>query len=187
MSAGILTTVLKVAAIPAIVVGYIAIAGTTGFCPNCTKVMDTVLGRAASPEAPESIAGLSAVDLDGQVVKLDEYIGQPVILDFWATWCGPCLKQRQVFAGMAEELEGSVHLLALSIDSEGSAAVKSHLAKSDHAVGVELMAPNALQRRFNVNAIPTLVFVDAQGNVREVFTGMLDAAAIRTRIAKLKS
>ena len=187
MAAGILVTVLKVAAIPAVVVGYIAIAGTTGFCPNCTKVMDTVLGRAPSSEAPQSIAGLTAEDLDGKVVKLDEYIGRPVILDFWATWCGPCLKQRQVFAGMAEELEGSVHLLALSIDEGGSAVVKSHLATSDHAVGVELMAPDELSRRFNVNAIPTLVFINAQGNVREVFTGMLDAAALRSRIAKLKS
>lgn len=187
MPAGALATVLKVLAIPAIVVAYIAVAGTTGFCPNCTKVVDTVLGRGGSTGATQSIAGLTARDLDGGTVKLDDYLGRPVILDFWATWCPPCLKQRQVFAAMASELEESAQLVALSVDQGGPDAVKAHLADSDHAIGVELMATDELSRLFNVSAIPTLVFVDAQGNVREVVTGSLDAAAIRTRLAKLKS
>ncbi len=187
MPAGALATVLKVLAIPAVVVGYIAVAGTTGFCPNCTKVMDTVLGRGGSAGATQSIAGLTAVDLDGREVQLDEYLGRPVILDFWATWCPPRLKQRQVFAAMASELEESAQLVALSVDRGGPDAVKAHLADSDHAIGVELMATEELARLFNVSAIPTLVFVDAQGSVREVFTGSLDAAAIRARLAKLKS
>lgn len=184
---GIVATTLKVLVIPAVVVGYVAVAGSTGFCPTCTRVVDAVFGRSGSSNPAQSIAGLTGLDLDRQRVKLDDYLGRPMILDFWATWCPPCLKQRQVFAGMAAELEESAHLVALSIDEGGPDVVKSYLAKSGHAPGVELMATDELVRLFNITAVPTLVFVDAKGSVREVVTGMLDASAIRVRLARLKS
>lgn len=178
-------TVLALAAISAALVAYIGIAGSTGFCPMCTGIVDSVLGKDSGPAGrPETLAGLTATSLSGESVALDSFVGQPVILDFWATWCGPCNTQRTILAGMESELAGKVHVVALSTDN-GAAVVQKHIDKTGHGAEHELLASADLQRAFGVSSIPTLVFVDAQGKVRRVAVGVQSAEVLRREIAAL--
>ncbi len=182
-------TALLIAAVPVVVVSYIGIAGTTGFCPMCTGIMDSVLGRESTSgllSRPETLAGLTATTLDGETVALDSFVGQPVILDFWATWCGPCKTQRGILAELEGELKGKVHVVALSVDSKGPSVVQEHIARTGHSAENELMAPNSLAQAFGVSSIPTLVFVDATGKVRKVVEGVQNADNLRREIASLK-
>lgn len=178
-----------VAAIPAAIAAYIAIAGTTGFCPVCTGIMNNVLGRdttiPASAGQPETLAGLKATTLTGETVALDSFIGKPVILDFWATWCSPCNAERTILSSMHDELEGKVHVVAISIDTISPQAVREHIAKSGHAEENDLMDTSGVAQAFGITGIPSLVFVDATGKVRKVVTGLQSAANLRREIAAL--
>ncbi|MFG0285068.1 MAG: TlpA family protein disulfide reductase [Phycisphaerales bacterium JB039] len=178
---------LKWLAIPGVVIGYIVVSGLTGFCPTCVGIMDTVLGRSASQVAlgeSSNIADLTARDLDGEPVGLDQFVGKPTIVELWATWCGPCRTQRDIMAALAPELEGKVNVVALSIDS-GADVVRRHLA-SHEAIGAELMAtPGVVAAMGNPAGIPAIGFVDARGELREVRMGVQSAEQIRKALKNL--
>ena len=180
-------TALKWLAIPGAVVGYVVISGLTGFCPTCVGIMDTVLGRDAtqvSLSESSNIADLTARDLDGEPVGLDQFLGKPTIVELWATWCGPCRTQRDIMAEMAPEFAGEVNIVALSVDS-GADVVRRHLAGHE-AIGAELMAtPEVVAAMGNPAGIPAIGFVDASGALREVRMGVQSAEQIRKALKRL--
>lgn len=179
---------LRLALIPAAVIAYISIAGLTGFCPSCKAVVDSVLGRHAPMAKPAaaapSIAGLNGYTLEGEPVALMTHAGKPMIIEVWATWCPPCRTQRGIIHEMADELRGKVSLVALSVDTNPK-VVSDFLAKHPSEM-VELMAPPETLAAFGgVQAVPTLVFVDAKGTIRGVETGVHSAGTLRARISEL--
>lgn len=182
---------LRAAIVPAIVVGYITVAGLTGFCPTCSGIVDAVLGRESGPVTPiapgeprGSVAKLAAYSISGEPVALDKYLGKPVIFDVWATWCGPCRTQRKIIHSLDPEFLKTVSIVGLSTDNDPR-LVESFVAT--HPSGAtDLMSTPELLREFGgVSAIPTLVFVDAQGRIRHVASGVHSARELRRRVQGL--
>jgi len=180
---------MRAAIVPAIVGGYVVVAGTTGFCPTCTVVMDQVWGKAEpiTPGAPRgSVVGLNVYNMDGASVPLASFVGKPLIIDVWATWCPPCRSQREVMHSMDAAFLDSVNIVALSTDNDPRALesfLKAHPSRSTDLVAT----PEALQAFGGVSAIPTLVFVDASGQIRDVETGLQSARDLKRRVAGLQS
>lgn len=188
------STILKIAAIPAVLAGYIVVAGSTGFCPACTVVLNAVTGgttgAAAHLDQPIrgdeiSIRGMTARTLDGRAVDLGEYLDgtTPVILDFWATWCPPCRDQRKTFADMADELAGRAVVLSLSVDDTDD-KVRDFIARerrsgTSDGHGIDLMASLETANAFNIRAIPTLIYADGRGVIRFIRTGAQSASSVR--------
>jgi cytochrome c biogenesis protein CcmG/thiol:disulfide interchange protein DsbE len=181
--------ILRAAVIPAVIVGYVTVAGLTGFCPTCKSVVDGVLGRHGPMERPDgaapTITGLKGFSLEGDPVELASLSkGKPMIIEVWATWCGPCREQRTIVHGMADELKQKATLVSLSVDNDPrtvSAFLKDHPSEM-----AELMAPEETLDSFGgVSAVPTLVFVDAQGAIRGVEAGVHSASLLRARIDEL--
>jgi thiol-disulfide isomerase/thioredoxin len=180
---------LKAAVIPAAVVGYVSIAGLTGFCPSCKSVVDAVLGRHAPMVRPigaaETIAGVQGYTLDGEGVELASLSGgKPMIIEVWATWCPPCRTQRGIIHKIAGELKEKATLVSLSVDSDPR-LVTSFLGTNESDM-VELMAPPETRQAFGgIEAVPTLIFVDASGRIRGVESGVHSAGLLRARLAEL--
>lgn len=179
---------LRVAIIPAAVITYVTVAGLTGFCPSCKAVVDGVLGRHEPLARPtgvaENISGLKGYTLDGQPVELASFAGKPMIVEVWATWCGPCRTQRGIMHDLAPELKDKVTVVALSVDTKPS--LVEDFLKNNPSDMVELMAPSETLAAFgNVRAVPTLVFVDAKGTIRGVEAGIHSASLLRERISEL--
>jgi thiol-disulfide isomerase/thioredoxin len=115
---------------------------------------------------------VEGVDLDGKKVKLSSLKGRVVLLDFWATWCGPCLKMIPHERELADKLskKGFV-LLSVSVDEERS-TVTEFMAKQkmpwshwwDGRQG-------PVAKLFRVHGFPTLFLIDAKGIVRKKWVG----------------
>jgi thiol-disulfide isomerase/thioredoxin len=177
---------LRLAMIPAAVAAYVTIAGLTGVCPNCKAVVDAVRGRheplTRPASAVESISALTAYTLEGEPVALSTHVGKPMILEFWATWCGPCHRQREIL----RDLPADVLVLSLSVDTDPR--VVSSFLERNHTAPVELLAPPELQAAVGgISAVPTLVFVDATGAIRGVEEGVQSARRLRARLAEISS
>ncbi|MCC6359963.1 MAG: TlpA family protein disulfide reductase [Phycisphaerales bacterium] len=142
-----------------------------------------VTGVGGSGSGPETIAGLSATTLKGETVALESLAGKPMLLDFWATWCPPCIEQRRELEALTKELGDKVRVVALSVD-DSPAIVQGFLARSP-AMPHELMASPEIARAFNVQAIPLLVVVDSTGKVRKVARGRHTAAELKEMLAGL--
>jgi len=120
---------------------------------------------------------------DGKVVSLRSFQGKPVLLDVWATWCGPCVESmpsvRQLYN------EASVHgLVLVSIDEDDDAAKATHFLSENEESWPNFHDDGEIARVFPNEGIPHFVLIDSTGTV--VFSkSSFDEPALRKAIAKL--
>ena len=129
-----------------------------------------VVGWMRAPALPDEAPDFTLKDLDGQLVTLSELRGTPVVVNFWATWCGPCRIEAPSFTRFAHA-HPDFHVLGVAAD--GPAPKLRHAAKQ---LGIEyrvLQGDRATLDAYGVDTFPTTVVVDAEGRVHATHTGML--------------
>jgi thiol-disulfide isomerase/thioredoxin len=136
----------------------------------------------APPEIPEKttpmLVGQLAPDfsfacIDNKVVKLSEYRGnKPVVLDFWATWCGPCRMELPTLQEFYSQYSDKVHIIAISSEGNASAAEIRSVAHNDELSFDVVHDPSrTIDALYPHNAIPFLVFIGKDGKVLSTATG----------------
>ena len=109
--------------------------------------------------------------LDGTNFKLSACKGQIVILDFWATWCGPCMETMPLLEEAMREFDATqVRLISVNLE-EPADHIKSVLERHKLNVTVALDMDGVAARRYEANAIPQLVVVDKDGNIARLYVG----------------
>jgi thiol-disulfide isomerase/thioredoxin len=112
---------------------------------------------------------------DGQTFSLAQAIGKVVMIDFWATWCGPCQQELPYVKDMAEDFDKKdVVMLSVSWD-ESQDAWERYLREKKMVWLQYRDADSRMRQRFNISAIPTYILIDRDGVVRrKAVGGMLD-------------
>ncbi len=111
-------------------------------------------------------------DLDGNKVRLSDYKGKLVILNFWATWCPPCIKEIPDFIMLYDKYKdkGFV-MLGISLDQRGINVVKAFKKKFKVNYPI-LMADSKISFAYgNISSIPTTFVIDAQGIIKRAYLG----------------
>ena len=110
--------------------------------------------------------------LDGEPVSLSDFRGKPVVLEFWATWCGPCRRQFPKMTSLHEKYEDQVHFLMVNT-AEDAATVRA-FADQVEVPGIILMDPtDKVGERYGTRILPSLFFIDAEGVVKAAVPGAL--------------
>jgi thiol-disulfide isomerase/thioredoxin len=141
--------------------------------PGSAAPPDEALGKFTALGAPRPAPEVTLTAQSGNSVALDSLRGQPVLINFWATWCAPCIAEMPSLVRLQAKL-GSLKILAVSEDRQGAAVVDPFVTKN----GVEKLAifldpKNDVGHAFEVEGLPTSVLIGADG--REVAT--LEGAA----------
>ena len=143
---------------------------------------------------PGSFGSLTFTSLDGESVPMSRYLGKPMLVEIWATWCGPCVKARKELHALADEAEPYAGLVALSVDRGGASVVRNHLAskKESPTPWVDLMADDPRFRSVigphDVRAtIPKLIYVDALGRIVDIEYGIPNREWVLNRLKALSS
>ena len=136
---------------------------------------------AASQGASSDLAGLQATALDGAPVDTAALQGKVVVVDFWATYCVPCLKEIPTFDRLNKQLaDRGVVVLGVSMDVDGGAPlVESFLKKHPMDYRVAL-GSEKMTDLFHVNQLPTTVVFDRQGKTLQRFEGYTPADALES-------
>lgn len=122
--------------------------------------------RAATP-APE----LKALDLRATPKTLADYRGKVVLLNFWASWCPPCLKEMPSMERLRAKAEARGLVIVALNSAETREEVDAYLSKMKLRFPILLDPDGSNTRRWNVFALPTTFLLDAEGRIRYVLTG----------------
>lgn len=123
----------------------------------------------AGGPAPQVVLTL----IDGQRFDLHKHRGKPVLLVFWAQWCGPCKAEIPHLNRLYREHGDDIDILGIAMDSGDNAAVKGHARRLGIEYPVGAGDP-LIAEQYGVTAFPTSVFIDADGNISRTVVGGLD-------------
>jgi thiol-disulfide isomerase/thioredoxin len=114
-------------------------------------------------------------DLVGGPVRLADFAGQVVLLNFWATWCAPCVREMPSLDRLQAKLRGDgLAVVAVSVDRGGAEVVRPFAAKLNLTqMGLYLDAKSTLANAFGINGLPTTFVIDAESRI----VGALQGAA----------
>ncbi|MBY8824688.1 TlpA family protein disulfide reductase [Sphingomonas colocasiae] len=105
---------------------------------------------------------------DGKTVRLADFKGKPVLVNLWATWCGPCVKEMPTLDALAARTRDKLVVLTVAQDSKGGEVVHPWFAKKGFAMLKPYLDPeNKLGLNYGSGMLPTTILYDAQG--REVW------------------
>ena len=148
--------------------------------PHCGKGKAPVSGLAPN---------FALKTLDGREITLSELKGKVVLLDFWATWCGPCKESIphlvQIYKSNHEK---GIELIGMSID-KGDADTVRHFVRSMDIPYPIIITPEEVARDYGVSAIPTTILIDKEGKIREKIVGFNSSIArqIAAKVGELSS
>lgn len=107
-------------------------------------------------------------DPDGETVTLASFEGKPLLLNFWATWCGPCVKEMPTLDRLAARAGAKLQVVALSQDSGGREKVDAFFSKAKLTALEPYIDPKlAVMSQLRVEVLPTTILFDSKG--REVW------------------
>lgn len=147
-------------------------------------------GRISSPREGFPAPDFTLEDLSGASVTLSDYRGQVVIVNLWASWCGPCRAEmpeiQKVYSANRER--GLVVLAVNSTVQDNEADARAFVQELGLTFPVLLDREGAVSRRYLLRALPSTFFIDRTGVIRAVIVGgPMSRATLQTKVEGLLS
>lgn len=138
-------------------------------------------------ETAEKIAApdFTVYDAEGGEVRLSDYSGKPVVLNFWASWCGPCKREMPEFQAAFEELGEEISFLMVNMTDGSRETVDTaaaFLEEAGYTFPVYYDRDMDAASAYGAYSLPTTYFIDAEGFVIARAAGAIDGETLQTGI-----
>ena len=137
--------------------------------------------QAEQTQAPD----FTVYDLEGNEVRLSDFFGKPIVLNFWASWCGPCKMEMPDFQAKYLELGEKVQFLMINMTDGSRETVKSaseFVAGEGYTFPVFYDTRSSATMTYGVYSLPTTFFIDGEGNVIAYANRSIDATTLQRGI-----
>ena len=143
-------------------------------------VQDTQAPTETQPAEPEThpAPDFTMLDMDGNEVNLASFFGKPIILNFWASWCGPCKMEMPEIQKFYEQYGKEIHFLLVSVDDSVDSA-KAFLADTEYTFPVYFDTTSAGAYTYGASSIPLTFFIDADGNLAAYYMGAMSEGILQ--------
>lgn len=143
-------------------------------------------------EIPTALAGepmptFSLTDLDGETLDADALRGRPILLNFWASWCVPCIEEHAVLAAAAERHGDRIAIVGVLYQDEPADALDFLARYGDFGSPTLIDDGGRLAIEFGVTGPPETFFIDARGIVRSKASGPVTDAVLAEHLERLVS
>ena len=157
--------------------------------------MDTLVTQVTQPEAAENeeatqptenpALGMTVYDLEGNAHKLSDFQGKPVILNFWATWCGYCKMEMPDFQEKYEQYGDDIHFLMINVTDGVQETVEkasAFIAEQGYTFPVYYDTDMNAGKYYNISGLPATCLLNAKGEIVGWKKGILTAATLQSGI-----
>ncbi len=155
----------------------------------CASVFYNLLSDKRSGNSVESgqysaAADFTVYDRSGSQISLSDMRGTPVVLNFWASWCGPCQSEMPVFESMYSEYGDEVHFMMVNLTggNETADSAEKFIESKGYSFPVYFDSNGQAALAYSVYSIPETYFIDADGNIKGNIKGTLDENSLREGI-----
>ena len=125
-------------------------------------------------------------DANGQTVKLSDYKGKVILLDFWATWCGPCKIEIPWFIEFEQAYKDKgFSVVGVSMDEEGWSVVKPYIQDRKVNYRILLGTEQVGQLYGGLDSLPTTYLIDRSGRIASVHIGLTEKDGFQNEITRL--
>ena len=137
----------------------------------------------ATEEPDYSAPNFSMEDWDGNVVRLADFVGKPVILNFWASWCGPCKSEMPEFEEAYKQYGEEIHFIMLNCTiSDAKEDAKALITENGYTFPVYFDTTGEASYGYGASSIPLTFFIDAEGNLVTYAMGALSGDLLQKGI-----
>lgn len=137
---------------------------------------------------PTKAKEITVTDQNGQSVALSDFLGKPVVLNFWASWCPPCREEMPYFSKLSQEYSDVVFLMVDLTDGSRETKDKAleYVKDNGYSFDIYFDLDGSAGNTYAVQSIPTSVFVDKEGNISSKKIGSITESDLKSRIEKIK-
>ena len=147
--------------------------------PETTKPTETV--SAAAPN-------FTMYTLEGEKVSLDDFKGKPIVLNFWASWCGPCKNEMPELEAAYKEYGERIHFLMVNLTDGVDDTVEkasTYIAQQGYTFPVYYDKDLSGATAYGVSSIPFTLFINAEGDIVAYYTGSMNKQILQSGIGML--
>ena len=139
-------------------------------------------------EKRTAISDFRVTTLDGRSIQLSALKGKVVVVDFWATWCPPCIEELPHFKQLyAQYKDKGLEMIGIALDEEGSGVVSAFVKEHGVTYPVAMGSPDLIQNFGGILGIPTTFIIDKNGMITHKLIGYQEQQAFEQEIQRLLS
>jgi peroxiredoxin len=144
-------------------------------------------GTRTGPMDGQKIPDASFVTTAGERIRVSDFAGKPVVINFWATWCAPCKEEIPELQAAFEQYNASDGLTIIGVTNEDASDVEPFVAVNGMTFPIAYDTTGVSSSRYRVQSIPTTLFIDSEGIVMKRYTGSLGEGRLKLYIDRLLS
>lgn len=156
--------------------------------PGDETETDEYAAPAENEPSGEPAADFVVYDRNNTETRLSDHFGKPLVVNFWASWCGPCRSELPAFDAAAENNAGNIEFMMVNLTdgfSETVSSVQSFLEESGYTFPVYFDTDEDAARAYSIYSIPLTVFIRSDGSVMATHTGSMDEATLQGYLSQL--
>lgn len=184
-----LALLLSAGVFAAVYFGYNALSDKYGSDTLFTTSPPPSEGQSTTEDEKIKAPDFTSLDKDGGEVKLSDFVGKPIVINFWASWCPPCKGELPDFEKLYTEMGEDIVFLMVNLTDgqrETLEKAKDFISDEGYTFPVYFDTKQDAAYNYGISSIPLTLFVDSEGYVIAGHEGQMDEKMIRSGIDLLK-